>query len=96
MWGNEERDDAQVFYVDETKGEVVWIAFRIDASAISSELVEQICVLARRLGCVLMTANYEILLPDKSMVLATVQHSTAKKFVDDPIATLRNLRQPKM
>jgi len=46
--------------------------------------------------CVLMTADYEILLPDESMVLTTIQHSTAKKFVDDPIATLRKLGQPEI
>jgi hypothetical protein len=43
-----------------------------------------------------MTADYEILLPDESMVLATIQHSTAKKFVDDPVATLLELGQPEM
>jgi hypothetical protein len=34
-----------------------------------------------------MTADYELLLPDESMVLATIKHSTAKKFVDDPATT---------
>ena len=96
MWGHEDRDDAHVFYVDETKSKVEEIAFRIDANAISPELVKQICILARQLGCVLMTADYEILVPDESMVLATIQHSTAKKFVDDPVATLRKLGQPEM
>jgi hypothetical protein len=42
-----------------------------------------------------MTADYEILVPDESMVLATIQNSTAKKFVDDPAATLRKLGQPR-
>jgi hypothetical protein len=84
MWGHEYRNDAHVFYVDETKCKVVEIAFRIDANSISSELVKQICILARQLECVLMTAGYEILVPEESMVLATIQHSTAKKFVDDP------------
>ena len=96
MWGQKHRDDAHVLYVDETKNKVEEIAFRIDANAISAELVKQICVLARQLGCVLMTADYEILLPDESMVLATIQHSTARKFVDDPAATLRELGQPEM
>lgn len=96
MWGREDRDDAHVFYVDETKSKVVEIVFRIDASSISSELVKQICILARQLGCVLMTADYEILVPEESMVLATLQHSTAKKFVDDPVATLRKLGQPEI
>jgi len=43
-----------------------------------------------------MTADYEILVPEQSMVLATIQQSTAKKFVDDPVATLRKLGQPEM
>jgi hypothetical protein len=51
--GHEDRHDAHVFYVDETKSKVVEIAFRIDASSISSELVKQICILAGQL--VLMT-----------------------------------------
>ena len=96
MWGQKHRDDAYVLYVDESKSKVEEIAFRIDANAISPELVRQVCVLAKQLGCVLMTADYEILLPDESMVLATIQHSTAKKFVDDPVATLRKLGQPEM
>ena len=96
MWGQKHRDDAHVLYVDESKSKVEEIAFRIDANAISPELIRQICILARQLGCVLLTADYEILLPDESMVLATIQHSTAKKFVDDPVATLRKLGQPEM
>jgi len=96
MWGQKHRDDAYVVYVDESKTKVEEIAFRIDANAISPELVRQICILARQLGCVLMTADYEILLPDQSMVLATIQHSTAKNFVDDPVATLRKLGKPEM
>jgi hypothetical protein len=96
MWGQKHGDDAYVLYVDESKSKVEEIAFRIDANAISQERVRQVCILARQLGCVLMTADYEILLPDESMVLATIQHSTAKKFVDDPVATLRKLGQPEM
>jgi len=96
MWGHEDRDDACVFYVDEMKSKIEEIAFRIDASSISSELVKQICSLARELGCVLMTADYEILLPEESMLLAAIHHSTAKKFVDDPVATLRQINQPEI
>jgi hypothetical protein len=38
-----------------------------------------------------MTAEYEILAPDEAMVLAAVNHSTAKRFVDDPVSTLLGL-----
>jgi hypothetical protein len=96
VWGQKHRDDAHVGYVDQSKRKVEEIAFRIDANAISPELVRKICALARRLECVLMTADYEILLPDELMVLATIQDSTAKKFVDDPVATLRKLGEPEM
>jgi hypothetical protein len=96
MWGRKHRDDAHVYYVDESKSQVKEIGFRIDANAISLELLRRICILARNLGCVLMTADCEILAPDESMVLATIQHSTAKNFVDDPVATLRKLGQPEM
>ena len=96
MWGQKDRDDAHVLYVDESKSKVEEIAFRIDASAISSEIVHRICILARQLGCVLMTAEHEILAPDESMVLAAIHHSTAKKYIDDPVATLRSLGQPEV
>lgn len=96
MWGQKHRDDAHVLYVDESKSKVEEICFRIDANAISTELVKKICALARQLQCVLLTADYEILAPDESMVLNAIQHSTAKKFVDDPVATLRYLGQPEI
>jgi hypothetical protein len=90
MWGQKDGDDAYVCYVDESKRAVQEIAFRIDAGAISPELVRRICVLAKQLGCVLMTASYEILAPDESMVLAAINQSTAKKYIDDPFSTLRS------
>lgn len=96
MWGRKHSDDAYVLYTDERKSKVEEIGFRIDANAISMETVKRICALARQLECVLMTADYEILAPDESMVLAAIQHSTAKKFVDDPGATLRYLGQPEI
>jgi hypothetical protein len=96
MWGQKHRDEAHVIYVDESKTKVEEIAFRIDANAISPELVRQVCVLARQLGCVLLTAEYQILLPDESMVMTTIQHSIAKKFVDDPVAALSEVGQPEV
>jgi len=38
-----------------------------------------------------MTAEYEILADDEAMVLATVNHSTAMRFVDSPTSTLLGL-----
>jgi hypothetical protein len=96
MWGRKHGDDAHVIYEDDTKTKVIEIGFRIDASAISRDLVGRICTLAARLKCVLLTAGYKILLPDESMVLTAINDSTAKRFVDDPETTLRNLDQKKM
>jgi hypothetical protein len=87
MWGQKHGDDGYVCYVDKDKKIVEEIAFRVDARTISLELVRRICSLATDLGCVFMTSEYEILAPDQSMVLANINHSTAKKFVDDPVST---------
>jgi hypothetical protein len=94
--GRKHGDDAHVIYEDDTKTKVIEIGFRIDARAISLDLVGRICTLAARLKCVLLTAGYNILLPDESMVLTAINDSTAKRFVDDPEATLRSLDQKKM
>ena len=88
MWGQKHGDDAHVVYADESKIRVEEIGFRVDANTISPELIRWICILARQLRCVLMTAEYEILAPDESTVLTAINRSTAKKFVDDPDSTL--------
>jgi len=91
MWGQKHGNDAYVCYVDESKNKVEQIAFRVDASAISRDLVRQICRLASQLRCVLMTPQYEILVPDESMVLTAIDGSTARRFIDDPESTLRSM-----
>jgi hypothetical protein len=96
MWGQKHGDDGHVSYSDKEKKIVEEIVFRIDARTISLELVRRICRLATDLRCVFMTSEYEILVPDESMVLANINHSTAKKFVDDPVSTLQALDQQKM
>jgi hypothetical protein len=40
-----------------------------------------------------MTTDYELLVPDEAMVVAAVNHSTAKRFIDDPVSTLLGLDQ---
>lgn len=95
MWGQEESDDAYVAYSDERRDTVEEIGFRLYASKISSELIRQICLLARQLSCVLMTREFEILAADEGMVLTAVIHSTAKRFVDDPASTLLGLDRQK-
>ena len=96
IWGQEESDDAHVIYSDESKSTVQEIGFRLDANKISPELIRQICVLARQVGCVLMTAEYEILAADETMVLAAVNRSTAKRFVENPASTLLGLDRNKV
>ena len=96
MWGHEESDDAHVIYSDDTKNTVEEIVFRLDANKISPELVRRICLLAQQLGCALLTTEYEILAANETMVLAAVNHSTAKRFVDDPASTLLGLDRQKL
>ncbi len=96
VWGRKHSDDAHVIYEDDSKAKVIEIGFRIDARSISLDLVKRICTLASQLKCVLLTADYKLLLPDESMVLTAIDDSTAKKFVDDPETTLRSLDQKKM
>ena len=94
MWGTKGSDDAHVGYVDESEKVVEDIQFRVDARTISPDLVRRICILAKYLGCALMTSDYEILAPDESMVLSAINNSIAKKFVDDPVSTLKSLDRP--
>jgi len=96
MWGQEESDGAYVAYLDDRKDTVEEIAFRLDATKVSPELLRRICLLARELRCVLMTARYEILAADEAMVFAAVNHSTAKRFLDDPVPTLLGLDDIKL
>jgi hypothetical protein len=53
--------------------------------------VRDICAFTRNLKCVLLTGDYEILIPEESMVLAAISHSTSKKYLEDPVSTLKNL-----
>lgn len=90
IWGDERGDTAAVC-VDNNR-RVEWIGFRIDARGISPGFVRDICKLASELKCVLLSANYRLLAPDEQVVLDAIGHSTAKKYVDDPVATLRSLK----
>jgi len=96
IWGQGESDDAHVVYSDDRKETDREIVFRLDAYKTSSELVCGICLLARQLGCVLMTDNYVLLVSDEAMVLAAVNHSIAKRFVNDPVSTLLGLDHQKL
>ena len=96
MWGLKHSDTAYVIYVDETKTIVEEVSFSVDARAISAELVDAICAFARQLGCVLMTSEYEIVMPEHAAALSAIEHSSARKFVDDPVSTLQHLKHTKL
>lgn len=93
LWADTNGNDAHICYMDESKSKVEEIAFRVDARQISQDLILRICTFAKGMGSVLMTPEYEILVPDKITVLAAVTRSVAKKFVDDPASTLQKLDQ---
>lgn len=92
-WGKKHGDDAHVFYDDEQKGKVQEIAFRIDAHAVSPELVGKICEFAKQLRCVFLTADYEILVPDESMVLTAIDKSRARQYIEDPASAVSSVDQ---
>jgi hypothetical protein len=96
MWGQEEGDDAYVLYSDESMRKVEEIAFRIDAGAVSTEMIRKICMFAKHQECVFITVDGEILAPDEGMLLAAIKDSTAKKYIDDPVSTLKSLDQTKI
>jgi hypothetical protein len=39
-----------------------------------------------------LTAAYELIAPDQPPVLAAINRSTAKKYLEDPVGTLRSLK----
>ena len=96
MWGEKAGDEAHVCYVDDSKNRVEEIGFRLDARTVSPEYVRRVCTFSKQLGCVLMTVDYELLLPDEMMVLTALNRSTAKKYVENPVAALQNLDQAKI
>jgi hypothetical protein len=96
IWGNERSDTACVCYVDEKKDKVELVEFRIDVRKLSPNLVREICKFAERLECVLVTSDYRVLVPDESTVLRAIDNSTAKRFLEDPVSTLRGLDQDKL
>jgi hypothetical protein len=91
MWGDEDGNHAYVSYLDTRRETVEQIGFRLDARSISRRLLSQICTLARRIGCVLLTSEYEVLAPDESMLFDAMIHSRARRFVENPESTLQEL-----
>jgi hypothetical protein len=65
----------------------------MNAGAISHELVSKVCSVARHLGCVMITADYVVLMPDELMVREALEKSVARRFIEDPVKTLTSLDQ---
>jgi hypothetical protein len=78
--------------VDERLVSINEIGFRLDARSISKDLLSRICTLVKNLGCVLLTPEYEVLVPDESMVFEAIARSNARRFVEDPTSTLLNVK----
>ena len=89
VWGEEDGNNAYVSYVDECQENFDEIGFRIDARSISKSLLSNVCILARHLGCVLLTSEYEILAPDESMLIDAITRSKARRFLANPASTLQ-------
>ena len=92
IWGDERSDTASVCYKDDTKIKVEWIGFRIDVQRISLVLLQKICALTEQWGCLFLTRENHIIVPEMSVIISEINNSTAKQFVEDPVSTLRNLK----
>jgi hypothetical protein len=93
IWGDEDANYASIGYEDDTRSTVEWVAFSIDVRNVSIDFVKGICNLASRLKCQILTRQYHLLAPDIKIVLAAIHSSTAKRFVEDPVSTLRGLKR---
>ena len=94
IWGDERSNTATVCYNDDNN-KIEWIGFRIDIRAISEEYITAICAVAQDLECIFITGTYHLLVPKVEAVLDAIGHSTAKKYIEDPVATLRDLNGEK-
>ena len=92
IWGDENSDSAWICYTDEKREKVEWVDMRIDVRNLSRPFVVAICMLAKELECVLLTDQHELVPPDEGALLAAIDLSIAKGFLNDPISTLRSLR----
>jgi hypothetical protein len=90
IWGDERGDTASVCYNSNRK--IEWIGFRVDVRRLSPTFVTSICRLAKELECMLLTGQYHLIAPDDQAVLAAINQSTAKNYLDAPVSTLLSLK----
>ncbi len=93
VWGSERGDTASVCYDDNAKHKVEWMGFRVDVRQLSSAFVMDICTLAGRLGCLLLTRDCHVVAPDAVGILGAGNNSTAKNYLQDPASTLGGLKR---
>jgi len=93
IWGDERGDKASVCYDKNRK--VEWIGFRVDVRKLSLSFISDICRLSNELGCVLLTGTYNLIVPEEQTVLAAISRSTAQRYLEDPVKTLRSLKPSK-
>ena len=92
IWGDERSDSIVVCYEDDDRKTIIEIEFCIDVRHLSSKFVTSTCELAKRFGCVLVHwQSGRVLMPDVDALLDAINRSRAKKFVEDPAGTLKNL-----
>ncbi|ABF42479.1 hypothetical protein Acid345_3478 [Candidatus Koribacter versatilis Ellin345] len=96
VWGDEDSNDAYVFYETPQKTVVEEISFRLDAREIDLHLVAGICNFARLLECVLVTGENMVIVPEQPNVLVAFLRSSAKHFVDDPENALKSIRRERL
>lgn len=94
IWGDERGDAAIVCYDNDRKVED--IEFRVDVRRLSPALVGRICDLAKELECMLLlTRSGQLIAADDQALLAAIHHSTAKKYLNDPVSTLLDISSAK-
>lgn len=81
IWGDEKLDDIQVGL----EGQFIQdVQFRLNAADLSLPLIGNICLLARRFGCLLATRDGAIMQPYCEAVVRSIMQSRAMQFVRDP------------
>ena len=81
MWGREAGDRVHVVFEN---GRVVEISSRLDLRAFSEPFARGVLRLARHCGCLLITREGRLLLPEYDALLAAVRASNELRFVLNP------------
>jgi len=92
IWGEERSDCMLILYHDENKHKIQEIEFRFDVRKVSLPFVHRATEFAKRFQCVFIPRSYHVIAPDELLVLAEIEKSTAKKYVQNPISTVVNLK----